>query len=550
MTPDTPILAELQPLLDALCDESITPEQVRRLEALVLAHPEAEARYVQYMSLQADLIRQFAGRPAPAAAAPPEPVAPAPTTPVRPAGRGRFFVWGTFGLTGLAAGLLLGLWLVPRPTERPARPPVGAEATDDSVAVLAHTNRAVWEETGLPTHPGAALTPGRLVLKSGSAQIEFYSGATVILEGPAELQLVSRNRAYCARGKLRARVPPHAQGFAVGSPAVNLIDRGTEFGLDVTGGKSEVHVFEGKVDLYDPGADAKAPPRTELTTGQGLSVDGAGGRPVAPNPAAFLTAAGLADRLAVDVTRRRAEWAAASAALRTDPSLVVYYPFEPDPAWDRRLRGAVGGGREPFDGAVVGCAWGAGRWPGRQGLEFKRVGDRVRLNVPGEFRSLTLAAWVRPDALPNINNALLMADGWEEGEPHWQIGSDGTVILGIKGPPDYNPAPGVRGPQYRATGVVTPDLFGRWLHLAVVYDADAGEVVHYLDGRPVTRAPVALDLALRVGDAELGNWTAAMYRTRNPVRHFTGAMDEFLMFSRPLAGAEVEKLYSQGRPPL
>jgi hypothetical protein len=41
-----------------------------------------------------------------------------------------------------------------------------------------------------------------------------------------------------------------------------------------------------------------------------------------------------------------------------------------------------------------------------------------------------------------------------------------------------------------------------------------------------------------------------MFRTRNPVRHFTGAMDEFLMFSRPLAGAEVERLYSQGRPPL
>jgi hypothetical protein len=143
-----------------------------------------------------------------------------------------------------------------------------------------------------------------------------------------------------------------------------------------------------------------------------------------------------------------------------------------------------------------------------------------------------------------------MADGWEEGEPHWQIGSDGTVILGIKGPPDYNPEPNVRGPQYRAAGVVTPELFGRWLHLAVVYDADGGEVVHYLDGRAVSRAPIALDLTLRVGDAELGNWTAAMFRTRNPVRHFTGAMDEFLMFSRPLAGAEVEKLYSQGRPPL
>ena len=35
-------LAELRALLDALCEESITPEQVGRLEELVLAHPEAE----------------------------------------------------------------------------------------------------------------------------------------------------------------------------------------------------------------------------------------------------------------------------------------------------------------------------------------------------------------------------------------------------------------------------------------------------------------------------------------------------------------------------
>ena len=51
---------ELQALLDALCEESISAEQIGRLEQLVLGHPEAEARYVQYMSLVADLSRHFA----------------------------------------------------------------------------------------------------------------------------------------------------------------------------------------------------------------------------------------------------------------------------------------------------------------------------------------------------------------------------------------------------------------------------------------------------------------------------------------------------------
>ena len=56
---------------------------------------------------------------------------------------------------------------------------LAAEDVDDTIAVLVQTHRAVWEETGLPTRPGSPLPPGRLMLKSGFAQIEFYSGATV-----------------------------------------------------------------------------------------------------------------------------------------------------------------------------------------------------------------------------------------------------------------------------------------------------------------------------------------------------------------------------------
>ena len=65
VTPESPIIAELQPLLDALCEETITPEQLRRLEELVLNHPEAEAHYVRFMSFYADLIGHVAGLPEP-----------------------------------------------------------------------------------------------------------------------------------------------------------------------------------------------------------------------------------------------------------------------------------------------------------------------------------------------------------------------------------------------------------------------------------------------------------------------------------------------------
>ncbi|HSQ55083.1 MAG TPA: alpha-2-macroglobulin, partial [Gemmata sp.] len=63
MTPESPIIAELKPLLDALCEESISPDQMKRLEELVLNHPEAEAHYIQFMSFYADLIGQMGGLP-------------------------------------------------------------------------------------------------------------------------------------------------------------------------------------------------------------------------------------------------------------------------------------------------------------------------------------------------------------------------------------------------------------------------------------------------------------------------------------------------------
>src|SRR5262249_33444665 len=157
---------------------------------------------------------------------------------------------------------------------------------------------AEWEETDRPTRPGAPLLPGRLKLKSGLAYVQFYSGATVILEGPADFRLVSPKEAYCARGRLRAHVPPEAQGFTIGSPKWDLVDVGTEFGLEVAeNGQAEVHVFQGKVELYDAGSHRAAALRKELTAGRGLRVDGQGpGTPIAPDPATFLTVQDLAAR--------------------------------------------------------------------------------------------------------------------------------------------------------------------------------------------------------------------------------------------------------------
>lgn len=538
-------LGELRDLLDALCEETISAEQMRRLEDLILARPEAEAFYVQYVSMHADLHRHFVGHV--------EPVVPNRANPTPAAGgvpvRWRRYVGAARmgAAVAVAAGVVLAvtLWLRPPNPGKLADGQRPTERTDDSVAILLQAPGAVWDDNDVAPRVGAPLRPGWLHLKDGAAHIEFYSGATVILQGPADLELVSRTRANCTRGKLRATVPPEAHGFAVGAPHLDLVDRGTEFGLKIGDGRAtEVQVFQGKVDLYAPGGTQAGPPKRALTTGQGVLVDGPeSSRPVVPTPADFLTPQDLATRAHKATQQRQTSWATLARELRNDPSVVVYYPFEAGEAWSRSLNNEAAARKQPKDGAIVGCTWADGRWPGRKGLEFKRVSDRVRLTVPGQFDAVTLATWVRVDALPNQNNSLFMADRWGTGAMHWQIGQDGNIILGIRSPA------GVDNAHYRAEGAFTSDRLGRWSFLAVVYDRLNGRVTHYLDGKPVTRESVLVDQPVKFGTAELGNWNSGDGKGKDPIRYLTGCMDEFIMFDRPLDDADVERLYERGRPP-
>src|SRR5690606_38530710 len=109
---------------------------------------------------------------------------------------------------------------------------------------------------GLVWHPASVakvredgwLSPGMLHLESGTAVIAFNSGATALVEGPAELSIESVNRLFLKSGRLAAHVPPQAFGFTVNTPRLNAVDLGTRFGISVDEeGNSELHVMEGVV---------------------------------------------------------------------------------------------------------------------------------------------------------------------------------------------------------------------------------------------------------------------------------------------------------------
>jgi ferric-dicitrate binding protein FerR (iron transport regulator) len=414
-------------------------------------------------------------------------------------------------------------------------------ATSKSVAMLNHVVDAEWAQGQGAPRLGAPLEPGWLRLKSGLAQVVFYSGARVVIEGPTELQLISPGEASCRRGRLTAEVPSQAKGFRVGTPQMNVTDLGTAFGIEVGAQRTELHVFKGSVEFQPEGGA----PKQNLQEGAGAIAESSRAtRLITARPEAFASLFELQAKSTAAEALRYDQWRAASRKLNQDPSLLIHFNFDQAEPSNWRLHNASLRNDVVPNATIVGCQWIEGRWPDKQALEFGSVSDRVRLSVPGEFESLSVAAWIRVQGLDRQFNSLFMSDGFEAGTIHWLIRKDGVLGLTVVGP-----APG----KYQIVAsppVLTLDQFGMWLHLAVVLDGNAKRVVHYVNGQPVGEKPLKISPPFRVGAAELGNWNASGFPGNDPtlIRNFSGAVDEFCLFSRALNADEIRALHSAGKP--
>ncbi|MEP6667691.1 MAG: LamG-like jellyroll fold domain-containing protein [Chthoniobacter sp.] len=510
--------ARLDRLLDHYLDEALAPDEKTELEQMLRASPQARLTFWEHARFHALLRESGAeGRGRELATEPQrrwwDVLAELIATLRLQAG------WVVAAVAVLVVAV--GIWIAWQQFET-------RDQTTSAVAVLTQAVDVEWASGNDAHTVGGALSPGWLRLKSGLAQIEFNDGARVILEGPAELEIRSRTEAFCRAGRLSAQVPAAAHGFKIASSRMTVVDLGTAFGFETHEGTAEVHVFEGKVRLID----AAAAPKRELLAGQALGVD-AGGiwREFAATAALFPNADALEQKAASSWQRRAAEWKQASGGLQSDATLILHYTFEGGSAFERRLPNVARGEPRASEGAIVGCRWAEGRWPGKGALEFKGAGDRVRIEIPGVFDALTLAAWVRVDSLDHNFNSLLMADSFDRGGMHWQITKAGAVKLGISGGGDFD-----------TPVIFHPERLGQWVHLAVVVDRAAHRVAHYVDGQEVYTHALKIDLPLGFGRAEVGNWNPGARPDRTPIRTFNGRMDEMLVFRRALGAQEVRDL--------
>ena len=523
-------------LIDLMLEDDISVDDLRLLEAELLADPSARKDYYDRVSLTVLLEAEAVG-----------PVA----RPTDWHNRSSISLMAVSALAIALTGLLLSLFIFRTDVERVAEVAKDIETQVSGYAVIAGQANARWSNDQLLAD-GSLVPAGPLHLKSGIVQIELFSGVTVVMEGEAEFEVLSPMKVSVARGKLRAVVPEPAHGFRILTQQGDIVDLGTEFAVGITPEQSEVHVLEGEVEWHPVSS-----PMQVMARGNAIRSTVSGKVDLMPaDESGFVGPGELRMRLSDARKVRRVAWEEYCSQLRDDARLIAHYRTATASDADRKLfnHASSENVNRAGEGTIVATSRSTDRW-GRSGMacDFSPTGSRVRVSVPGTQRSLTLACWVKINSLDRWYNSLFLTDGHEAGEPHWQIMDDGRLFFSVKKRDKWDVSRGERDKHiYYSPRFWDSSLAGQWLLVATVYDVPGNCVKHYLNGKKLSEEAIPAEYlveSVRIGNASICNWgVPERSEPKFAVRNLNGSMDEFLLFSQPLSDNEVKSLYERSRP--
>jgi hypothetical protein len=488
------------------------------------------------------------------------------TAPVRARERGGHRrVWLPWAIAAAACGFAILVagpaWI--RPWDRPAASRPSAVAGNlrgrraagegsrlsglsfNQVAVVVQLDGAQWAPSEKPSPAaGDILAARRLLLDSGRATLALLGGVTLTMEGPADVELVAVDRIFCRRGKLRASVPKGSEGFVVASPASAVVDRGTEFAVNVDAdGRSQVFVFEGVAEAALLDAEG-SPKLTQIVErSQSFELDPRTGRidQASPRPDGFVGAPALATPSlalaaayagAVVASRPLSYWRFESFAEGSIPNEIPGGP-------PLRCHGTVGAsGGSGGSGCAVFHPGESDQFLFTDGLwELPRApGHAVELwFLPEVIRDATLVGLYPPkDYLAPakhgrfIHTFLLELTAHERGS----LFKPASIRFLHRWPLDTR----------IGNNLVSERLYipGRWHHVVAQKNGDRLEL--FLDGQLERVMPLQPDHPTRSCRLVVGR------RTPDPLdpkdaRSFVGRIDELALYGRPLSIDEVRNHY-------
>ena len=386
-----------------------------------------------------------------------------------------------------------------------------------SYAKLLGTHLAQW--SGPRPGVDGVITAEPMELTNGYAELELTDGARVIVQAPAQFEVIGGNRMVLHTGSLVAKVPLHAHGFTVHTGKISVVDLGTEFGVKVAeDGVVTTAVFDGEVVLRPKD---QASPSVPLRAGKAAVAD-AKGRVAPIQPLQSITGQVDFARTMEDARLMAARYAA-EQVIALGP--VAYWRFE------SIKDGVVLDEMGNHHGRLIGEAATVASISGN-GLDLG--GTEAHVLVPAHpaldslGKELTLCAWVyvadtrRQAIIHNWDNPTrgytleVLAD-----VPGFVVGYDDSV----RGRTDHLFAPS-RLPT------------GRWVHLACVCDGKTKAI--YVDSELVIKEPARRpdhEISGGIGDLTIGR------RQEINEHHLNGMIDEVAVFDKALNADEIRRLY-------
>ena len=149
----------------------------------------------------------------------------------------------------------------------------------------------------------------------------------------------------------------------------------------------------------------------------------------------------------------------------------------------------------------------------------------------GQQEKLTVAMWIKPEALDSPQEALLHTDGWNVSGLHFLLTGDGRVQAAVKGA-EPTGVFSVSAPGQRQ---------GQWTHVALVYDAPGKRLYIYIDGKQDTKATLGAAVPVILDKFCLGAWEGHS-------RFFHGALQDVRLYPAALGQTEIAALASGSAP--
>ncbi|MBX2850525.1 MAG: hypothetical protein KTR15_02120 [Phycisphaeraceae bacterium] len=153
-----------------------------------------------------------------------------------------------------------------------------------TLATITDASGAQWRSGDLPADlpVGTPLRESdRLTLTKGFAELTTGRGATVLLQAPCTIEMTrSDNAIRLHQGKLVGRcLTPDSKGFVVHAPGMDVVDLGTEFGVEADAALgSTVLVLDGEVRAQPTPESPRAFEPVVLTESQARRVEPESGR--------------------------------------------------------------------------------------------------------------------------------------------------------------------------------------------------------------------------------------------------------------------------------